>query len=257
MKSYSNTIYLTLVFIALAIPAIGLGQVKHSFYAGISTEQIRERNISSSIFSGIGPHIEYTYSQQGNWNKEIGVQGLLIRPKSKLENKENALFTNVNLYVNFVKALDLNRHYFLGISFRTDYQGAYYNNFDQSHFYWASFLGSGIKFKYSRAVAERFFIKSNFGMPLIGFVSRPETIRETKADSKSPGYLLSAVHSGLQLSLPNRYFKPAVQIALAYSSSNKHSAEVFYTYESLRAKTSYSRELEEMTHSVGFKYTFQ
>jgi hypothetical protein len=138
----------------------------------------------------------------------------------------------------------------------SNYRLGYYPNWDDSHAYWASFMGAGLSTRAEKPLGEQRLLYAAFQLPLAGAMSRPPASRTYKIEDSSLGNLMAIMHRQFQFASLNRYFNPRLALGLALRYSPRFGGGVYYSLEYVRAATSYSAGYRQITQGAGLTLIF-
>jgi hypothetical protein len=252
---------LLLGFLLLA-PSLLLAQQKRQKEVTLSLTplylQNREAIINSSKNTAFGVALDGSWLKRDTSRVQSFGAGLAVaKPKSAFEPAAYSTWLQVLLQYDYLRALKGGTAFRLlaGGMAQVNYRIGYYPNWDDSHVYWASFLGVGLSGRAEQQIGNRTLYLA-CSLPLVGTMSRPPASRSYKIENSAPGNLLRITHQHLRIAAPWHYFNPRLALGLTLWYSPRFSSSFFYHLESVRATTSYSTAYRQLTHGVGTTFIF-
>ena len=143
---------------------------------------------------------------------------------------------------------------FLGGSVRTDHRVAFYPLWDDSHVYWASYLGSAFTATLEKQLSDKNSMSALFDLPIVGALSRQPQYRTYKMDNAAAGP--SLIHSDMRLASVHNYFSPMLQLQYCMKYSEKFSAAYYYRFQYSRIGSESAQAYYQLSHHLGLQFIF-
>ncbi len=221
-----------------------------------NTEQIISPYRNTGPGVAIKAGVQDTHSE--NKQQELYLQLGYAKPASRFEPASYSLWLQLHVgyeYLQQVKNTGPWKMY-AGVLAEADYRLAHYPNWDDSHAYWATFIGGGLSLRAEKQFTNNKLFYSILQWPLAGFISRPPSYRAYKIDDPSPGNLVKLVHQQLTFASLHRYLNPTVEAGLTFSSTAHFSTSFFYQFHYLHTSTAESKSYKELSQGVGIRCIF-
>jgi hypothetical protein len=164
-----------------------------------------------------------------------------------------------------------NLKYFFGPQISLCYSFMIYPDWDESHFYWADYLGAGASNIVTIGLKNGDEWFTSLKIPVFSLYSRPDDYRLYKMEDSSPTGVIRALHSGIgagswnrvfQLNLNSEYRFTVLQNkrnARKYSIDfiRKSRTEAFtYSFDFIRISKKGEQAFIQITNQLGLKFMF-
>lgn len=132
----------------------------------------------------------------------------------------------------------------------------YFDNWDESHFYWMSAYSAGIDFRldYSFGSNSRILIEGN--MPVFSFVSRPPAEFLFTQSSPSLKDVLKDLNHDLGFILPDKYLDINFHVRYSFRNSKKFMPSIYWKINYLNIEKDDSDKLRYFDQAIGVEYVF-
>lgn len=132
----------------------------------------------------------------------------------------------------------------------------YYENWDESHFYWLTsyYMGVGGILTYRKSSKSSFWFEAN--TPLVALVSRPPKRFLYKEPNPKLSWILSELHNDLTLATVNRYLVLNMDLGYTFKYSSKFKQSVFWRLCYTKSSMAYSKDIAILTHTFGTTFLF-
>ncbi|MDP2040354.1 MAG: hypothetical protein Q8S14_18385 [Algoriphagus sp.] len=218
--------------------------------------QQKESNLHDKLFNGLNYTFQYSKTLQkknlSHLNLSVGNSHLTT------DLGEGFSSTHVNLGLDYHYLFKIynknNWKIYSGLLTNLNYNIGYYWIWDESHLYWANFLSINLSQRYSYAFDENKHLTLSFSVPVVLFLSRPESKRDFKIDDFSILGVLESLHYKPQTKfLTESNF---IKMSMEYQYQRKSKIQPFfsYTFNYLNLKTTYSNSAQSIQHLVGLKW---
>ena len=221
--------------------------------------QGKEMLINGTTHNNLGYSFTIEWQRVSPKNyQEAGLDFVWVRPKSPQEPAALSASINLNLHYAFLfTVIEKNEWvFYTGGNVQGDFHPALYPLWDDSHLYWTTFGGIGAQCLARKQMNERKFFFAGFGLPFLGFISRPPTYRENKIEDTAIGSLIKLNFQDPEIAHPVNYFNPDMTAGFELIISGKFSLAFFLHLEYLAASTSNSEQYREMNTGLGVDFIF-
>lgn len=231
---------------------------QNSFQLDAGLNQLKEKNLHPKAHSGACFGLLYSNLRTKRYQKqfEIGVQ--FSRLKTKYESLAASM--NIQLFANYAYLLNgitKNKFtYTLGPEIWLHYNLSFYPNWDESHLYWADYLGLGVRNKLKYQLNEKQALKLDISIPVASLISRPELDRMYKIDDISVGGILGSMHSNLEGKLWNYSFILKSRLEYLFQISERFTQAICYSFNYSRFRAKEGLPFQNLQHLIGLKLYF-
>ncbi len=220
--------------------------------------QLKELNLLPKVHRGLLFSLGYSYYGRESMGSAFEFQAAFAKLKTKYEGAASSQFVQ----------LEASYAYLLDIAARKDafsfsggpYVGAAYNlgfypNWDDSHLYWADYLGIGGRSLFLfRHGTKTFVVKAS--VPLFSFITRPEQERPYKIDDVSLQGIVHNMNSHWEPACWNKMRTFKGEVDYKYSLGSRWSQSVGYSFRYLNMIASDSNPMHQLQHRIGVKMYF-
>lgn len=228
---------------------------QNSFQVDVLLNQLKEGNLHPKVHSGVGIGLLYSHlrKKRNQTQFEIGVQ--FSRPKTKYESLAASM--NIQLFSNYAflfNGITKNKFtYNLGPELGLHYNLSRYPNWDESHLYWADYLGLGFRNIFNYQLNGKHALTLNISVPLVSVISRPELDRMYKVDDISVGGILGSMHSNLEGALWNHSFIAKSRVEYHFQIADHLTQSICYSFNYSRVQAKAGLPLQNLQHLIGLK----
>jgi hypothetical protein len=230
-------------------------QSSNSFTGEIFSFQNLEKSLSPLV--NLGPGIRLGYNYGNTAETTVNTYSLILaiaNPKASVESSRRSIFGSITGSFNHLKKL-ANTELLIGYHFSASYKDGFYKNIDQSHLYWANFIGGGFSAAYVKKLNNSKSLSVDFKIPLLGIVSRSPDDRLYKVDDPSFGNVLSLNHQNLMFATVGNYIQPVAKIEYTTLINKSNSLGIFYRCEYVYSKTKNTSSYKEFQNGLGIHFT--
>ena len=231
---------------------------QNSFQVDVILNQLKEENLHPKVHSGVGFGLHYSHlrKKSNQTQFEIGLQ--FSRPKTKYESLAASM--NIQLFANYAYLLNgITKNKFthtLGPEIELHYNLSLYPNWDESHLYWADYLGLGIRNKLEYQLNEKKALTLDVSVPFASLISRPEFDRMYKIDDISVGGILGSMHSNLEGALWNHSFIVKSRLEYLFQISERLTQAICYSFNYSRFRAKEGLPFQNVQYLIGLKLYF-
>ena len=231
-----------------------------SFTLGLNEYQTKESVLNKVKHRGLFPALFFDYKIPSETDQH-NIQFLFLfnQLKSPFENKKATFVTRTDLnysYSQRVSQLSQQVDFFLGGISGISYNISYFENWDESHFYWLTnyYLGLDGIFKYYHSNGR--ILSLEVQMPLLSLISRPpERFRKSEINSQFSS-ILGDIHNNMKLVSINRHFDLRLSLSYVLSKDILFSPILMWHFTYLNNTIPGSKKLKILTHTFGIKLNF-
>lgn len=228
---------------------------QNTFQLGTGLNQLKEKNLHPKAHSGacFGLFYSNLRTKLNQKQFEIGVQ--FSRPKTKYESL--AASVNIQLFANYAylfNGITKNKFtYSLGPELGLHYNLSLYPNWDESHLYWADYLGVGVRNKLKYQLNEKQGLTLEISVPVASVISRPELDRMYKIDDISFGGILNSMHSNPEGAIWNHSFVVKSRLEYRFQISERVTQAICYSFNYSRFRAKEGLPFQNLQHLIGLK----
>ncbi|MDR2039434.1 MAG: hypothetical protein LBQ60_16045 [Bacteroidales bacterium] len=218
--------------------------------------QIKEKNIHPKTHDGFMVGVNYGH---GNMKRNIySIETGLSFSMMKTTYESSLASANVRFFFDYHYLFPVNGNrtfsYFLGPEIGLNYSVSYYPNWDESHLYWANYLGTGFRNELVCQVHPRHQLILDLSIPVLFVLSRPDADRKYKMDDFSPGKIMTKIHEQPEVSFWNRSFVMEFTLEHQIKGINRVIPAFYYSFNYYRLQTKDSRSFKNVSHQLGVKF---
>jgi hypothetical protein len=168
--------------------------------------QIKEKSLLPLVHKGMVTEMSFETEKLKRNMRQFEFLFTYSCLKTSLEEmaKSGNIRLGLNYAYNFLIFQKNNIRYYLGPQTSLCYSFMLYPNWDESHSYWADYLSFGANNIISVSLRHESEWFTSLSFPILGFFSRPEDMRPYKMDDSSPGGVLKALNSNIELGSLNK-----------------------------------------------------
>jgi hypothetical protein len=218
--------------------------------------QLKENNLHSRVFNGFQYVFSYTVilekENQQKFQVSLGNSNLKAGPEVGLNSLSALLQINYNYFFNIQSN---NRwDYYAGIGSKLNYNISFFENWDESHLYWANFLDLNFSQQLSLKTINGNSFTGTLTLPVFHFLSRPKVNREYKMDDFSLGGILKSFHNQPQFQFFSKSFYLEGAVEYKYNKKAGFYPYLSYNFGFYALETNYSNSKQSIHHRIGLKW---
>lgn len=227
---------------------------------GLTEYQTQELVLNKVKHRGMFPSLGLSYKMPN----EISIHDIELRVffnllKSRFEEDDATFASNVVFnykYSRKVKDLTQNISLFLGGVTGLDANISYFENWDESHFYWLTSYYLGLDGTLIYKKPDRSFFSFEIQIPLLALVSRPPK-RFTNSEV-NPGFssIIDSMHDNLKLTSLHRHFDLKLDLAYTFQYSSKFKQTFSWRFKYVHNRMPYSKKVKILIHTFGVTFLF-
>lgn len=257
-----KTSILTLILAAFFCKAHAFHNVDlHIKQNGISIAlghaQFKDENLHPKTFNGLNLDVDFTHSLERSDISEynIGLQTALLHTRYESFPTALSIMLNGNYKYLFTVAESGKLKYYVGPIADLQYGTNMYFNWDESHFYYANYLGGGVS---NRVVYQlnNSKLMLHFDVPLLAVICRPTPNRQYKIDDMTFTGVVKNLASNPQLALPNKNFDVKTGIEYHFNSSKKKARSLGYNFRYHFMQARDGEPYRHVKQTLSYKFIF-
>lgn len=227
---------------------------------GISHMDLQEQSLNRAIHRGPGLMGAFYLERSNNksltlLNMELGSNFL----RSNFESETSSYMFSGSVSFSHLRNLALKNPALsiqLGGKAKAGSAIEYFDNWDESHFYWISAysLGADFRFTYSFGRNSRIGIEADF--PILSLVSRsPSGFSNTQMSPALPD-VFKALNRDLRFMTPGGYRNLNIQLRYSLRNPKKFIPAIFLRFNNLYVNKDGSAPMKFIHHTMGVEYRF-
>lgn len=230
------------------------------FQIGISHTALKEESLNRAVHNGPGLTGDIFLERSNGkslrtWNMELA-SGFL---KSDFEREASSYLISGSVSFSYLKGLVNGPpayRFHLGGKVKAASAIEYFDNWDESHFYWITSysLGADLRFTYSFGSNGSISFEADF--PLVSLVSRPPA--KFFYSQSSPAFLdvLRDLNQALSFLSPRAYRNISFQLTYFFRNPKKFIPAIFWRFSDMYMNDNGTGQMKYIRHTLGVKYRF-
>lgn len=224
---------------------------------GLSLKEMREESMNRAIHRGTGLSLGF-FSESLNGRSLRRVEFLVSSHflKSRFEEEISSFSFNGSLrfrqLFNVCNPEDC-QSIFVGGSASLDAGIAYFDNWDENHFYWRTSYSLGLDSRIQKRLG-RDKIQIEAGIPLLSVISRPPNPFPYSQSSSNFLKVLKNLHENPRVSLPHQDFTGNILLRYCFEGDSKVRKSLFWQTNYLHNRIPGSGTLNSLTHRLGVEF---
>ncbi len=234
------------------------GQVKEngiSIIAGF--QQFKDENLHPKVFHGPAFGFSYLHSGVGRNISEYSTGLKFSAINTNYESFPSAFSIIIQgnyRYLFYILNSD-KFSWYLGPAADLQYGANAYFNWDESHLYYANYLGTGAGNRVSYVAGKKTF-EIDLVVPVISVVCRPNLNRRYKIDDMTVGGVIKNMASNPEIALPNSNFYLKTDLDMKFHFGRGKSGVFGYNFIYHYVHTSNGNPYQNIEHSFFYKFIF-
>ncbi|MFC1485597.1 hypothetical protein ACFL55_01055 [Candidatus Latescibacterota bacterium] len=227
---------------------------------GLNEYQVKENVLNRIRHNGLlfstGVYHETNTSET---HRKTNFNFIVNTMKSRYEADNASFATNLFLTYNYLgKISDIRNDtsYYLGGTLGTDIHLTYFNNWDESHFFWMTSYFLGLDTIITHDLQGRGTFDVEMCIPIISLISRPPKrflYKEGKADF---GWFLDKIHENLKVTSLNRHAALYINTGYTFKYAKRFKNRIEWKFCYVNNRMNYSEPLHVLYHTVGLSFIF-
>jgi len=234
------------------------GVRRSAFDLGFSFMSVRDEALNRIIHKGPGLHVDWYLELPGRGGIsiiELGVGSGFL--KSDFEEEISSFRFSGSAGFTYLWPLCINDqspHFYLGgkVNARTAIE--YFDNWDESHFYWTTAYTTGAGFRIEYTIRGNSMIRIEADIPLFSMVSRPPDRFLYTQSSPALKDILKDVNYDLSLLLPREYREFDMRVKYAVKNRKRIMPEIFWRLHYMSIHKDGSARMKYLLQSIGVEF---
>lgn len=220
----------------------------------VSSTQWRDRVLNPARHAGWSASLDLTRSRRGAASNSLFQLGLAFSPLNSRFDPTTASF-GAGLSLGYRREHDLGatiggEQVALGGQLRAAWDFAYFDNWDDSHFYWLTSYTLGFAGSASHALSPGQSVSLEWDMPVVAMVSRPRERILYKTQESSFASVVSRMHRDMRLTSLHEH--RALDLTLRFNRLRARlGRSLFWRFHYLDTDLPHSREVQILRHFFG------
>ena len=133
---------------------------------------------------------------------------------------------------------------------------AYYENWDESHFYWLTsyYLGFAGVLTYRQSETGSLYLEVD--IPVVALISRPLARILRKEVNPEFSWIAGKLHEDLTLTSIHQHFALNMDLGYTFRYSDRFRQSIFWRSRYTKNSMAYSRDIAILTHTLGVTFLF-
>lgn len=224
----------------------------------MGVKQVKEVNLVPKVHRGMAYSLSYNYYLQEERSfRVLEIEAAYAGLHSRYEKPAASQYLQLKASYSFLFSLYHNEYFsfYAGPQAGFGYGLGFYPNWDDSHLYWADYIGAGgaglITYRREKGI---WLLKTT--LPVFSMISRPEKSRQYKIDDISAGGIIKNMNSHWEPAFPDRNFASGTGLEYLHPSGNKLSLSIGYSFHYLYMKADKGSPFLSVDNSLTFKLFF-
>lgn len=251
---------LTVTSIAFSQAGTDSGIKKTGIHMGFSYINLEDKALNNAMHKGTG--------FSGGWylellnNRSVRVFDLVLGSgflKSYFENETATYRFSGSARYRWLRNIsgtpkDLNIYLGGRGEFKTAIE--YFDNWDESHFYWLTSYSLGIDFRFNYSFASSNTIMIEGDMPVFSFVSRPPADFHYTQSSSALRDVLKDLNYNLGFLLPGKYIDINFRVKYSFRNSKRLMPALYWKINYQSIEKNGSDNMKYLDQTIGVEYIF-
>jgi hypothetical protein len=236
-------------------PALPIKQNSISIHSGHI--QFKDENLHTKVFRGLSVGAYYSHSNTGKKISEYSTGLNMSLLNTMYEDFPSAVGVLIKLNYKYLFSVvsKENFMYYLGMVSDLQYGSNAYFNWDESHFYYANYIGLGIGNRLSYIMNKRSF-DLDLDIPLVALISRPLPDRQYKIDNVTFSGIMKNLASNPEFALPDKNFLVRTNFAMNFFTKKMKTRVVGYNLKYHFMQAAKGKPYQNIENSISFKLVF-
>jgi hypothetical protein len=236
------------------------GRTRAGFQMGISHMDLKEQSLNRATHNGPGImgglHLERSNTRSIKMlNMELGSNFLRSRYEGETSSYRISGSASFSYLRNIIhEAPPWNFH--LGGKVKAFSAIEYFDNWDESHFYWITSYSFGADLRLTYSFGDNSIIQLEADFPLFSLVSRPPAKFSDTQSSPALRDVLRDLNRDLRILSPEAYRNFTIQLSYSLRSPKKFVPAIFWRFNDMYINKDGSGQLKSRGHTLGLKFRF-
>ncbi len=236
------------------------GSKYSGFQIGISHMDLQEQSLNRAIHRGPGLMGAY-YLERSNskamtlLNMDLGSAFL----RSNYESETSSYMFSGSVSISHLRNLAIKNpalSFHLGGKAEAGSVIEYFDNWDESHFYWITAYSLGVDLRFAWSFGRNSRIGLEVDFPVLSLVSRPPSSFHSTQMSPSLPDVFRELNRDLRLMSPGGYRNLNIQVKYSLRNAKKFVPSIFLRFSEMYVDKDGSGSVKFINHALGVEYRF-
>jgi hypothetical protein len=257
MKVIFTLVLTFLVYPGLAQQNTAVPVKQNSISITFGSNQFKDENLHPKVFLGPAIGSSFLHSRISKNISEYSAGLMISVINTHYEDFPSAASILIlgNYRYLFPVTGNENLDWYLGPAVGLQYGTNAYFNWDESHLYFANYLGGGIGNRIIYRMGDKSF---GFGLeiPLVSVICRPENNRQYKIDDMTFGGVFKNLVSNPELAFPDKNFYMKSGLEMKHVAKRGKTRAVGYNFMYHRIKATGGNPYQNIENTLSYKFIF-
>jgi hypothetical protein len=227
----------------------------NSLQYDIGINQIKELNLIPLVHSGILHRLSYNYLKVNTHISGFSASIIYSKISTDYEDDKNSFNAQISLtYKYLFEVIKKGKiALFSGAGTELHYSLIDCPNFDESHLYWADYLGvdfaNRLHYQFNKNRKLIFCIN----IPIVMFLSRPMYERQYKIDDVTAWGIVKNMHYNPEFSSWNKSFVMKSELEYQWGTEKKMKPSIIYSYNYFQLQVRNGNAYKNIQHLLGLR----
>lgn len=236
-------------------------KIKQSgFYLGISQTSLKEESLNRALHKGPGlMGAIYLERSKGKSLKKLNLELESNMLKSDFETEISSYLISGSARFSYLRNLFNTAPGFsfnLGGNFNAGTVIEYFDNWDESHYYWITSYSFGAEVRFTYTFGNNRRIDLEAGVPVLSLVSRPPDRFLYTQSSPALTDVLKEINQDLNFLTPQAYGNFTIQLKYSPGKPKKFVPAIFWRLSDTYNNADGSGRMKCISHTIGVEYRF-
>lgn len=241
---------------AFALYAQDSSRFVHLVQLRFGINQVKDENLHPKVSTGTVTELTYGFEKQRDRWKQFYFTLGYSRPKTELEDVAKTVNLMIRLgYAHTFQLVKKDRlQYYLGPEATLAYTTVYFPNWDESHFYWANYLGVGVRNNVVVPLKNDKRWVTSITLPFFALYSRPDLYRLYKIEDTSAEGIIRDFNSNITPAHLTNVFYVKLNTEIRFPVFRHKTQALGYRFDYLRMKENDSRNFKQSIHELAITF---
>lgn len=239
-----------------ALYAQDSSRLVHLVQLRFGINQVKDENLHTKASTGTITELTYGFEKQRSRWQQFNFTLGYSRPKTELEDIAKTVNGKVRFDYAYTFRLVKNDRlkYYLGPEASLAYTVVYFPNWDDSHFYWANYLGVGVRNNIVMPLKNNKQWVTSVTLPFFAVYSRPDLYRLYKIEDTSAEGIIRSFNSNITPAHLSNVFYLKLNTEIRFPVFRRKTQALGYRFNYLRMKDSDSKTFKQSIHELGITF---
>jgi hypothetical protein len=237
-----------------------IGNKLSGFHIGISHTDLKEESLNRAIHKGPGlMGAIYFERSDGKSVKKVKMELGSSFLSSDYEGETSSYLFSGSASFSYLQNLEIAPPafgFYLGGRVKAATAIEYFDNWDESHFYWTTSYSLGVDFRGSYSFGRNSRISLEVDFPVLSLVSRPPSKFMTTQSSPALAEVLRELNQDLQFLSVGDFRNLNIQLKFSLRNPKKFVPSIFWKFSDMHINMNGSNPMKYISHTLGIEYRF-